>query len=68
MAKITLTYEEDKESGLTYDQTVTITRDGVEYIEDVLDFLAEALKAAGHSYVDRVGYSTDKGETFWSKF
>lgn len=68
MAKITLTYEENKNDGLPYGQAVTIERTEVEYIEDVLNFLAEALKAVGYSGVDRVGYSTDKGEMIWSKF
>ena len=68
MAKITLTYQENENDGLPYGQVVTIDREGVEYIEDVLDFLAEALKAVGYSGVDRVGYSTEKGEMIWSKF
>ena len=65
MAKITVIYEEETTDGLPYGQTVTIARDGVEDLIDVLDFLGEGLKAVGFSGVDRVGYSTSKGEVIW---
>lgn len=68
MAKITLTYQENENDGLPYGQVVTIGREGVEDVYDVLDFLSEALKASGYGFVDRVGYSTRKGEMVWSKF
>ena len=51
-----------------YDDEVIYSRDGVETIHDLLDFYATAARAASFSYVDRVGYATEKGAQTWSKF
>jgi hypothetical protein len=51
-----------------YDDTVTYSRDGIETIRDLLDFYAVAARAASFSYVDRVGYTTDKGAQTWGNF
>lgn len=68
MAKIQLTYTEDDADGLPYGQEVTITRDDVEDMYDVLAFLSDAVRASGYGFVDRMAYATNKGETVWSKF
>ncbi len=70
MAYMKFVYGEGEPEGLKHTQVVTIERDieGDVFIEDVLDFLGDALRAAGYTYVDRVGFSTEKGEMKWSKF
>lgn len=65
--KVFIAFETDiNEDGV--DQTVTLERDGVEFVTDLLDFYTDAAKAAGFTYVDRVGYATDKGEQTWGRF
>lgn len=61
--KFETTYQEDG-----CEQVVTLERDNVEDVEDLLDFYGSASRAAGYSYVDRVGYADEKGSTTWSKF
>ena len=66
MAKITLTYVEDDEDGMTHQQTMELTRNGVEDIYDVLNFLSDAIRASGYTQYDRVGVATNKGAVTWS--
>lgn len=64
MAKLTLvSVEDENEGGLT----VSLTQE-VETMQDLLAFFSEASRAIGFRYVDRMAYSTDRGETVWSKF
>jgi len=51
-----------------YDEVVAFSRYGVETIHDLLNLYADAAKAGGFQFVDRVGYATDKGEMVWSEF
>lgn len=65
--KVTIIFENDmEEDGL--EDAVAYTRGNVFFIQDLLDVYAVAARAASFSYVDRVGYSTEKGEAVWSKF
>lgn len=65
--KVTIFFETNmNEDGV--DQGVMIERDGIELITDLLDLYGDAARAAGFSYVDRMGYSTEKGSETWSKF
>ena len=66
MAKITLMYVEDDEDGMTHQQTMELTRNGVEDIYDVLNFLSDAIRASGYTQYDRVGVATNKGAVTWS--
>ena len=66
MAKITLSYVEDDEDGMTHQQTMELTRNGVEDIYDVLNFLSDAIRASGYTQYDRVGVATNKGAVTWS--
>ena len=66
MAKITLTYVEDEDDGMTHQQTMDLSRDGVEDIYDVLNFLSDAIRASGYTQYDRVGVATNKGAVTWS--
>lgn len=70
MPLITFTYTEGEADGLLHTQTTGVTRliDNDATIEDVTNFLAHALRAAGYTYVDRVGIATERGEEKWSKF
>ena len=66
MAKITLSYVEDDDDGMTHQQTMELTRNGVEDIYDVLNFLSDAIRASGYTQYDRVGVATNKGAMTWS--
>ena len=66
MAKITLSYVEDGDDGMTHQQTMELTRNGVEDIYDVLNFLSDAIRASGYTQYDRVGVATNKGAVTWS--
>ncbi len=70
MAFMSFVYEEGEPEGLKHSQVVTIYRDveGDVFIEDVLDFLGDALRTAGYTYVDQVGAKYDNGDVKWSKF
>lgn len=67
MSSVTITFSEEGEG--TGFREVILTREKEELnIQDMLYFFAEASRAAGYEMVHRVGYSTDKGQTFWSEF
>ena len=66
MATVTLTYVEDEDDGLTHMQTVTISRDNLEDIYGLLDFLSDGVRAIGYNQYERVGVSTKQGQMTWS--
>jgi hypothetical protein len=66
MAKVTLTYVEDEDDGLKHMQTVTITRNNVEDIYELLNFLSEGVRSIGQTQYERVGVSTKQGQITWS--
>tara|TARA_R110000744_G_scaffold368818_2_gene478838 strand:- start:241 stop:447 length:207 start_codon:yes stop_codon:yes gene_type:complete len=66
MATVTLTYVEDEDDGLTHMQTVTITRNNVEDIYELLNFLSEGIRSIGQTQYERVGVSTKQGQMTWS--
>jgi hypothetical protein len=68
MAHVTLTYVEDQDDGLQHNQTVTISRDNVEDLHELLDFLSDAVRASGYTQYTRLGVATEKGATTWSTF
>jgi hypothetical protein len=65
MATISLTYVDDE---LQQPQVNTITRSGVEDLDDVLDFLADALRSSGYTYVERLGWVNNKGVVKWAPY
>lgn len=65
--KVTIIFENSQEEDGIAD-AVAYTRDGVNFVTDLLDVYAVAARAASFSYVDRIGYATEKGEMVWSKF
>tara|TARA_R110002153_G_scaffold153189_1_gene304996 strand:+ start:85 stop:291 length:207 start_codon:yes stop_codon:yes gene_type:complete len=66
MATVTLTYVEDEDDGLNHMQTVTITRNNVEDIYELLNFLSEGIRSIGQTQYERVGVSTKQGQMTWS--
>ena len=66
MATVTLTYVEDEDDGLKHMQTVTITRNNVEDIYELLNFLSEGVRSIGQTQYERVGVSTKQGQITWS--
>ena len=66
MAKVTLTYVEDEDDGMQHMQTVTISRDNVEDVYGLLDFLSDGVRAIGYNQYERVGVSTKQGQVVWS--
>jgi len=65
--KVLIHFETDLEADFI-EQTITLERNNIELVTELLDFYADAAKAAGFTYVDRVGYATEKGSQTWSKF
>jgi hypothetical protein len=52
--KVTIRFEHDiNEDGL--DQQVTVSRDGIETVEDLLEMYSTAARAGGFSYVEACG-------------
>lgn len=68
MATISFVYTEGEAEGLPHEQTVVLKRTNSNDLYDALDFIGQALRAAGFSYVDRVGVATERGEEKWSRF
>jgi hypothetical protein len=66
MATVTLTYVEDEDDGMQHMQTVTISRDNVEDVYALLDFLSDGVRAIGYNQYERVGVSTKQGQMTWS--
>jgi len=65
--KVLIHFETDLETD-GVEQSITLERSNIDLVTDLLDFYADAAKAAGFTYVDRMGYATDKGSETWSKF
>ena len=68
LAKITLVYVEDDEEGFKNPQTVTITRGGIEDLQDVCIFLAEAIRASGYTFVEDIIITSKHGNevrSYW---
>jgi len=66
MTKVTFLYEEGCE--YTGTRTMMLTRDKDEMdLKDLVDFLADAARAAGYTYVEQVGVIKDNGDEVWSE-
>lgn len=64
--KITILEEStQEEDGVA--EVIAIQRE-VGNVHDLLDLFSSAAKAFGYTYVDRIGYATEKGAQTWSKF
>ena len=48
-----------------YDGASTFTRDGVESLTDLAQFLANVVNGLGYNYVDDVCFLTDGGTEHW---
>jgi len=65
--KVTITFDMDvNEDGL--DQTVVVQRDNMVDLNDMAYLFADAIRAGGFAYVERVGIDKGKGEVVWSEF
>lgn len=51
-----------------HDLDVILDKKGVLDLYEMTDFLSDALRAAGFTYVDSVGWKDNKGNETWSKF
>ena len=68
MAKITLIYTEDEEEGFKNPQTVMITKGGIEDLQDVCSFLAEAIRSSGYTFVQDIIITSKHGNevrSYW---
>ncbi len=68
MATIEFTYSEGPEEGLPFTTHTQVKRTNVESVDDALDFLAQALRAAGFTYVERLGYADERGSIRWAPY
>jgi len=68
LAKITLIYTEDDEDGIQHTQTMILSRDKVDDLQDVCTFLMDAVNSAGYTYVDGVTIHKSNGGEVRSYF
>jgi len=66
--KITFIAEFSREDGDGFDGVMTYTRDEVEDLTGVSQFLSDAIRGAGFSYVEDVGFRYEDGEEIWGGF
>jgi hypothetical protein len=66
--KITVFAEFSKEQGDGFDGTMTYTRDDLENLTELAQFLSDAIRGAGFSYVEDVGFRYEDGEEIWGGF
>lgn len=66
--KITFIAELSEEDGDGYNGVMTYTREGVENLTEVSQFLSDAIRGAGFSYVEDVGFRYEDGEEIWGGF
>jgi len=65
--KVTITFDMDvNEDGL--DQTVVVKRDNMADLNDMAYLFADAIRAGGFTYVERVGIDKGQEEVVWSEF
>ena len=64
MAEVTLTFIHTAEAD-GFDQTVSFTRDGIETVEDALQFCLDSHKASGWDYWEAMGVAYDDGTIKW---
>lgn len=65
--KVTIIFEDDDQDD-GFSGSTSIVRKNLETDFDLLYVFGEAARAAGFSYVDRVGYSTNRGVIKWGHF
>ena len=63
--KITFIAEFSEEDGDGFEGVMTYTRDEVENLTEVSQFLSDAIRCAGFSYVEDVGFRYEDGEEIW---
>lgn len=63
--KYTISCQATKEAD-GYDETIVITRDEVDDLYDVVDFLSSAVQSFGYNYATYVEVHTDNGKTYSS--
>lgn len=63
MCVVTLIYKEDYDT--LSENTTIITRDNVDDLTDMMDFLGDALRGLGFTYVENVGWEDSKGNVNW---
>lgn len=47
---------------------VSLYQEDINDVYELLDFFTDLCNSIGYTYVDRVGYSNDKGVQTWSTF
>lgn len=63
--KVTITFDMDmKKDGL--DETITVERNDMVNLNDMAYLFADAIRAGGFTYVERVGIEKGQGEVVWS--
>lgn len=63
--KITFIAEFSEEDGDGFEGVMTYTRNEVENLTEVSQFLSDAIRGAGFSYVEDVGFRCEDGEEIW---
>ena len=63
--KITFIAEFSEEDGDGFEAVMTYTRDEVENLTEVSQFLSDAIRGSGCSYVEDVGFRYEDGEEIW---
>lgn len=66
--KITFIAEFSEEDGDGFEGVMTYTRDEVENLTEVSQFLSDAIRGAGFSYVEDVGFRYESGVEVWGGF
>ena len=65
--KVSILFEECKED-VGYDGQVILTRDDIEDLTQLANFLSDAVRGAGFSYVNTVAFEKDDGDMVFGDF
>lgn len=65
--KVTVIFEQSMEEDGTDTNTI-MSNSTIEDMYGLLQLYGDAARAAGFTYVDRVGFCTDKGAETWGEF
>lgn len=65
--RVSILFEECKDD-VGYDGTVFHLREDIQDLTQLSDFLADAVRGAGFSYVNAVAFERDDGEMVWGNY
>lgn len=65
--RVSILFEECKED-VGYDGSVFHLREDIEDLTQLADFLGDAVRGAGFSYVNGVAFERDDGEMVWGTY